>query len=155
MKLQNIKITHCYESPTNPRGLEIRRPAFQELVASVREKGVLMPVLARPQKDKFEIVAGNRRLRAAKVAGLTEIPARIEEMTDIEVREAQIVENLQRADVHPLEEGMAYRKLIEESGYDVAAVGRKSRQVRELRARPPCAHQFSSNPPRRDSARTK
>src|SRR5262249_11770211 len=85
----------------------------------------LMPILVRSQKGKFEVVAGNRRLRAAKEAGLREIPAHIAELTDTEAREAQIVENLQRADVHPLEEGAAYRDLIEQSGHDVEAVAAK------------------------------
>lgn len=114
-KLQSIEITKCVESPTNPRGTKFDGPEFDELVASIKEKGVLMPVLARPTKSGYEIVAGNRRYRAAKKAGLTELPARIVEMTDTEVREAQIVENLQRADVPPLDEAEAYRQLIETS----------------------------------------
>jgi ParB family transcriptional regulator, chromosome partitioning protein len=125
MELQTIKISQCFESPTNPRGSKFEGKEFDELVASVTEKGVLMPILVRPQKGKFEVVAGNRRFRAAAKAGLTELPARVVEMTDIEAREAQIVENLQRADVHPLEEGAAYRDLIEKSGYDVEAVAVK------------------------------
>src|SRR5690349_8738274 len=124
-ELQTLPIGKCFESPTNPRGSKLEGPELDELVASIKEKGVLMPVLARPVKDKFEIVAGNRRFRAATLAGLKEIPARVSEMSDAEAREAQIVENLQRADVHPLEEGTAYRKLIEEAGYDVPAVAAK------------------------------
>ena len=125
MELKNLPIAKCYESPTNPRGTKFEGPEFDELVASIKEKGVLMPILAREIKGKFEIVAGNRRLRAASKAGLMEIPARIATMSDTEAREAQIVENLQRADIHPLEEGEAYRQLIEKSGYDISAVGAK------------------------------
>src|SRR5579883_718234 len=125
MDLRSLKIAECFESPTNPRGTKFEGQEFAELVASIKEKGILVPVLARPHKNKFEVVAGNRRLRAAKQAGLEEIPAHVSEMTDIEAREAQIVENLQRADVHPLEEGAAYRNLIEQSGYDVEAVAAK------------------------------
>ena len=115
MELKTIKVSDCYEFPTNPRGAKFEGKEFDELVASVKEKGVLMPVLARPNGKRFEIVAGNRRLRAAKEAGLAEIPARIADMTDIEAREAQIVENLQRADIHPIDEAAAYRDLIENS----------------------------------------
>ncbi|AVT83650.1 hypothetical protein RPYSC3_47900 [Rhodopseudomonas palustris] len=80
-----------------------------------------MPVLARPAAGgKYEIVAGNRRLRAAAEAGLTRIPARVVEMTDTEAREAQIVENLQRADIHPIDEADAYRKLIETQRYEIS-----------------------------------
>ena len=125
MELQNVKIKDCVELPTNPRGSKFEGAEFNELVASIKEKGVLMPILVRPQKGKYEVVAGNRRFRAAQTLRLSEIPARVVEISDTEVREAQIVENLQRADVHPLEEGTAYRNLIEQSGYDVAAVAAK------------------------------
>lgn len=130
MQLQNIKIAEVSESKTNPRGIEFVGTEFSELVDSIKEKGILMPILVRQtSKTKlsaaYEVVAGNRRLRAAKEAGLKEIPAQVVEMDDNEVLEAQIVENLQRADVHPLEEGEAYRKLIEESKYEIAAVAAK------------------------------
>lgn len=133
MELQNLEIAKCFESPTNPRGAKFEGAEFDELVASVKEKGVLMPVLARlihnrPKNGggaKFEIIAGNRRFRAAQKAGLTEIPARVVAMTDTEVREAQIVENLQRADIHPIDEGFAYRDLIETAKLDVAGVAAK------------------------------
>jgi ParB family chromosome partitioning protein len=141
MQLQNLLVSECYESETNPRGTDFEGKQFDELVASVKEKGVLVPVLARayPLKDgnvqKYEVIAGNRRLRAAKKAGLKEIPAQVVKMTDEEAREAQIVENLQRQDVHPLEEGEAYRQLIEDGGRtvkDVAVkVGKSETYVRQ------------------------
>jgi len=93
---------------------------------------VLVPVLARPRQGagrKYEVIAGSRRFRAAYKAGLLEIPAHIVEMTDDEAREAQIVENLQREDVHPLEEGEAYRQLIEDGGRTVKDVSVKSREA--------------------------
>ncbi len=124
--LQMVKVSQCYFSPTNPRGTVAVNSELKELIASVKEKGVLVPVLAREIEDGYEVIAGARRLRAAIVAELIEIPAHIVEMNDVEVREAQIVENLQRADIHPLEEGEAYRQLIEAGdGYDVEAVGKK------------------------------
>lgn len=126
MKLELLSVSQCYESETNPRGTDFAGKAFDELVASIREKGVLLPVLARPRKKsgklQFEVVAGNRRLRAAKEAGLTEIPAQVEEMTDDQAREAQIVENLQRQDIHPLEEGQAYRQLIEDRQFAIKEI---------------------------------
>ncbi len=134
--LQILKVSECYESETNPRGKDFAGKQFDELVASIKEKGVLVPVLARQTparmpkgatafEARFEVVAGNRRLRAAKQAGLKEIPAQVQQMTDDEAREAQIVENLQRADVHPLEEGEAYRQLIEDGGKTVKDVSVK------------------------------
>lgn len=142
MQLVSLKVSECYESETNPRGKDFGGKSFEELVASVKEKGVLVPVLARQmplrtrtEETQYEIIAGNRRLRAAKQAGLKEIPAQLVEMTDDEAREAQIVENLQREDVHPLEEGEAYRQLIEDGGRtvkDVAVkVGKSETYVRQ------------------------
>lgn len=115
MKLINIMVADCKQSATNISG-RTEGKAFDELVESIKEKGILVPVLAREtKKGSYEVIAGNRRLAAAKVAGLKEIPAQLVEMTDLEAREAQIVENLQRQDIHPLEEGEAYRQLIEKS----------------------------------------
>lgn len=115
--LKNILISQIVPSKTNPRG-DFKVKEFDELVSSIQAKGILMPILVRPIKgkaDSFEVVAGHRRLAAAKVAGLDKVPAQVTEMTDVEAREAQIVENLQRQDVHPLDEGEAYRALIEKS----------------------------------------
>ncbi len=138
MNLQSIKVSACYESETNPRGADFDNASFKDLVASVKEKGVLVPVLVRQRAKsgkEFEVVAGSRRLRAAKEAGLKEIPAQIVEMSDTEAREAQIVENLQRQDIHPLDEGNAYRELIEEGSLtvkDVAIkVGKSETYVRD------------------------
>jgi ParB family chromosome partitioning protein len=125
MQLQNLKVSECRESETNPRGTDFAGKSFSELVASVSEKGILVPVLARKSGKGYEIIAGNRRLRAAKEAGLKEIPAQVVDMTDDEAREAQIVENLQREDVHPLEEGEAYRQLIEDGDRTVKDISVK------------------------------
>src|SRR6185437_15484760 len=101
MKLQTIKVSDAYESENNPRGNDFKVASFDDLVASVKEKGVLVPVIARPRKKgakQYEIVAGNRRFRAAQLAGVKEIPARIEDLTDEQAQEIQIIENLQRED---------------------------------------------------------
>lgn len=124
-----IKVSEAKQSPTNTKG-RTEGKAFDELVASIKEKGVLQPVLARPmigggKIGKYEVVAGNRRLAAAREAGLEEIPAQIVDMTDAEAMEAQIVENLQRSDIHPMDEGHAYRNLIEASKMEVVAVAAK------------------------------
>lgn len=132
-----IELGEIAFSPTNTRG-KGDNLNLTDLVASIKEKGVLMPILVRPnkKKDGFEVVAGHRRLAASKLAGLKSIPARILDLTDVEAREAQIVENLQREDVHPLDEGKAYRDLIEKSKphytiEDVAEkVGKSTKYVR-------------------------
>lgn len=112
MKLINIQVADAKLSATNAKGRNEGK-AFEELVASIKEKGVLTPILIREtSKGKYEVIAGNRRLAAAKEAGLKEIPAQVAEMTDVEAQEAQIVENLQREDIHPLEEAEACIQLI-------------------------------------------
>lgn len=126
MELKNIKVKEISETKTNPRGDNFEDKNFDELVESIKEKGILMPVLVRKgQKKTYEIIAGSRRLKAAKILKFEEIPAKIVEMNDIEAMEAQIVENLQRQDVHPLDEGEAYRKLIEKSKYEISAIAAK------------------------------
>ncbi len=128
MNLQNIKVADAWTSATNIKG-RTEGPEFKDLVASIKEKGVLVPVLARKMKKKvgteyYEVIAGNRRLVAAREAGLKEIPAQIVEMTDNEAREAQIIENLQRQDVHPLDEAEAYFSLVKTTA-DIKAVAAK------------------------------
>lgn len=135
MKLINIKIADAKLSATNAKG-RTEGKSFEELVASIKEKGVLTPILVREQsKGQYEVIAGNRRLAAAKSAGLTEIPAQLVEMNDIEAREAQIVENLQRENIHPLDEGESYRQLFEGHHQEIktiaAKVGKSETYVRQ------------------------
>lgn len=106
---------------------------LEELAASIRERGVLQPILVRrhPQEpDAWQIVAGERRWRAAQMARLTEVPIVVREMDDLEVHEVAVIENVQRADLNPLEEAEAYRLLMDRFGRTqdaVAGVVGKSR----------------------------
>ena len=122
--LTNIKIADCFLSKTNTAGRNEGK-SFDELVESIKEKGILSPILVRAVGKKYEVVAGNRRFAAAKVCEHVMIPAMVAVMSDIEAREAQIVENLQRADIHPLDEGEAYRGLIEKSKYSLEDIATK------------------------------
>jgi ParB family chromosome partitioning protein len=88
--------------------------AIADLVESVREKGILQPILVRPLDGGFEIIAGERRWRAAQRAQLHEVPCIVREFTDREALEVALVENLQRQDLTPLEEADGYRRLIDE-----------------------------------------
>ena len=107
------------------------RRAFSEaeleaLTASIREKGVLQPILIRPLpggEEAYQIVAGERRWRAAQRAGLTHIPAVIRELDDRQVLEIAIIENVQRADLNPIEEAQGYRALIDRFGRTQEALG--------------------------------
>lgn len=135
--MKNINLGQLVVSRENPSE-RYEETALAELVASVKAKGVLMPILVRPKGKNYEVVAGARRVKAAAEAGLTAIPARIETMSDTEAREARIVENLQRKDVHPLEEAEAYRTLIEsgkKTKYDITElahqVGKTESYVRD------------------------
>ncbi|MEX3967309.1 ParB/RepB/Spo0J family partition protein [Paraburkholderia sp. EG286B] len=119
-------------SPTNPRK---RFPETEqaELTASVRKHGVLQPLLVRPWPDDdtglFEIVAGERRFRAANTAGLADIPVLVRELTDDEVLHIQIVENLQRKDLHPLEEADGY-KVLSDRGHTLEQIAAEVSQTR-------------------------
>lgn len=114
------------ESRTNPRR-HFDKDDLAELVESIRTHGILTPLLARPVRDgeRLEIVAGARRFRAAAVAGLEEIPVQVRDMTDKEALEAQVIENLQRADVHPLDEGLGYRALAEKLDLTVPEIAER------------------------------
>lgn len=90
---------------------------LQELASSIREHGVLQPVLVRPLGEFYEIIAGERRWRAAEIAGLQTIPALVKEMPDIEAAEISLVENLQREDLSAIEEARAYKYLLEQYDY--------------------------------------
>lgn len=111
-----IPVDEIRPNPFQPRDLkELEKdPRFLELVVSIKEKGVLQPVVVRRRRDGYELVAGERRWRAAKAAGLPTIPAVVREVEDREMLEEALVENLQREDLNPIEEALAYRKLTEE-----------------------------------------
>jgi ParB/RepB/Spo0J family partition protein len=109
--LVHLPLADIDESATNPRTL-FREDALEDLTASIRMRGVLQAILVRPAGTRYELVAGARRLRAAGRAGLTTIPACVRAMDDREARQAQVIENLQREEVHPLDEAEAYEGLI-------------------------------------------
>jgi ParB family chromosome partitioning protein len=120
----DIPLVDISVSATNPRKL-FKQDALEDLAASIRKHGVLQPILIRPVAKGFEIVAGERRYRASKIAGADKVPCRIKEMSDSEALEVQVIENLQREDVHPLEEAQGYAELLKLPGYDVAAIADK------------------------------
>lgn len=115
---QRIPIEQIEPNPNQPRR-DFLPEALEELAASIREKGVIQPLIVRkhPSKDGYEIVAGERRWRAAQIAQLHELPVIIRDFTDTEVLEVAIIENIQRADLNPLEEALAYRQLMDRFGH--------------------------------------
>jgi len=123
-EFQMVKVGTLVESKTNPRR-RFDETALTELTESIRTKGILVPLLVRPNGQGFEIVAGARRFRAAKAAKVEDVPVRVRPMSDTEVLEIQVLENLQREDLHPLEEAEGYRALTMQAHYDVATIAAK------------------------------
>ena len=113
IQVDEIEITLISPRENQPRK-SFDPQLLQELADSIREHGVLQPILIRPIGNRYEIVAGERRWRAAGMAGLENLPALIREMEDAEVAEISLIENLQRDDLSVIEEALAYRNLMEE-----------------------------------------
>ena len=108
-----------HANPDQPRRA-FNEEALRELANSIAEKGVIQPIIVRKHPiidDEFEIVAGERRWRASQIAQLHEIPAIVREYTDTEVLEVAIIENIQRADLNPIDEGAGYRQLMQKFGH--------------------------------------
>ena len=122
---QFIAIDQIRESATNPRQT-FDEAKLHELAESIRQHGLIQPITVRPISDGFEIVAGARRFRAAQLAELFSLPARVVELTDGQSLEWALVENSQRVDVHPYEEAQGFQRLLDLPGYDVAALVDKS-----------------------------
>lgn len=115
-EIQLIEISKLKANPYQPRKLFQER-ALEELASSIKEHGIIHPIIVRKKGKKFEIIAGERRYRAAEIAGLTEVPAIIKDMTEQQMMEIAILENLQREDLTPIEEAEAYNNLIEKLGF--------------------------------------
>lgn len=128
---QMLPLSRLHESPTNPRRV-FDEHKLQELAESLRVQGLIQPIVARPNADGFEIVAGARRFRAAQLAELTEIPTRVVTLTDEQALEWQLIENSQRVDVHPYEEARGFQRLLDMPGYDVAALAAKTGKSESL-----------------------
>jgi ParB family chromosome partitioning protein len=108
-----------------------KRSATQN-AASLKAQGLIQPIVARPNADGFEIVAGARRYRAAQLAELSEIPTRVVSLTDEQALEWALIENSQRVDVHPYEEAQGFQRLLDLPGYDVASLAEKTGKSESL-----------------------
>ncbi len=108
-----VKITKVEPNREQPRK-NFDEDALLELSESIKQFGLLQPILVQDRKDYYEIIAGERRWRAAKLAGLKEVPVIIKNLTEQEIVEIALIENIQREDLNPIEEALAYKKLLEE-----------------------------------------
>ncbi|MBA1334739.1 MAG: Chromosome (plasmid) partitioning protein ParB [Firmicutes bacterium] len=113
--VQEVEITAITPNRNQPRQ-NFDKEKLEELAQSISQHGIVQPVLLRKVERGYEIVAGERRWRAARMAGMKAIPAVVKELDDRQVMELALIENLQREDLHPLEEAEAYRKLADEFG---------------------------------------
>lgn len=121
----NMPLVSLRESDLNPRK-HYNEHRLEELAESIRTRGIITPLLARPAKGGlYEIAAGHRRFRAAQLAGIQWAPVRIMDLTDEAFLEVVSIENLQREDIHPLEEGDGFRELLKRNRYDTAALADK------------------------------
>src|SRR5947199_7633568 len=112
-KIRAVPLSSITPSPLQPRK-EFQRDALQELVDSIRQHGIIQPLIDRPADGRHELIAGERRWRAAQEAGLTEVPVIIRTASDLEVLELSLIGNLQRTDLNPIEEAQGYFRLADE-----------------------------------------
>ena len=108
-----VKINQVEPNRDQPRK-DFDEDALVELADSIKQFGILQPLIVQKKKDYYEIIAGERRLRAAKIAGVKEVPVIVKEFTDQEIVEISLIENIQRENLNPIEEAMAYKRLLEE-----------------------------------------
>lgn len=124
--VKQIPLVQIGANPDQPRKT-FTEAELSDLAASIKEKGVLQPILLRAVSGRpymYEIVAGERRFRASKLAGLTEIPALVKQITPESAMEIALIENVQRENLNPIEEGNAYKNIMEKCGYELADVAR-------------------------------
>ena len=124
--LRQIDVDRIWPNPNQPRK-EFDETALNELAQSMKRDGLIQPVVVRPAREagQYELIAGERRWRAAQVAGLLKVPAIVREVADDHVLELALIENLQREDLNPVEAAMAFRSLIDELGLTQQEVGER------------------------------
>jgi ParB family chromosome partitioning protein len=122
--IQEVPIDRLVPNPWQPRQ-DLREEALQELAASIREHGLIQPLIVTQTHDGYQIIAGERRWRAARLAGLQTVPVIVKEASERDKLELALVENLQRADLNPLEEALAYQQLIREFGLTQTEIARR------------------------------
>lgn len=118
-----VSIDKINPNPNQPR-THFNETLLNELADSIRENGVLQPLLVRKKGESYEIIAGERRYQASKIAGLEELPVIVKEVDDQKMLELALIENLQRSDLNPIEEAKGYRQLIKASGMTQEALSK-------------------------------
>lgn len=122
--LKEVALVKIITGKTNPRS-DFNEQSIQELAESIKENGLLQPLLVRPIDEGYELVCGERRLRACKMIDLKSVPVQIKDLNDQETLEAQIIENLEREDVHPLREAETFKLMIAKGDYGIEDIATK------------------------------
>lgn len=120
-----LAIDSITPNPLQPRSV-FRQERLEELAASIRANGIIQPLIVRRHGDAYQIVAGERRWRAAQLAGLTEVPAVLQDVADPRMLELALIENIQREDLNPIETAHAYDRLARELGLSQEEIGRRT-----------------------------
>lgn len=123
-EIKEIMIEDIFPNPDQPRR-EFDEDKLRELSDSIKEHGLLQPILVKPEGNRYYVIAGERRLRACKLAGLDRISCIVRSCSEQEMTEKALIENIQRSDLSPVEEGLAYARLIEEYGLTQEQVAKK------------------------------
>lgn len=123
-RIEHIAVGKLIVNPFQPRKI-FNEEALKELAESIKEHGIIQPIVVRKKEKRYEIIAGERRFRAAKLAGLKEVPAIVKEMTEQQMMEVAILENLQREDLTPIEEAEAYSSLIDNLNFTQDALAKR------------------------------
>lgn len=123
-RVLEVEIHRLHPNPRQPR-VHFEAKALEELSHSIADSGLLQPILVRPRGADYEIVAGERRWRAAQLAGLTRVPVIVRDVADSQMLQLALVENLQRSDLGPMEEARAYHTLVEDLGLSQEEVARR------------------------------
>lgn len=118
-----VSIEKIHPNPNQPR-THFNETQLQELSESIKENGVLQPLLVRKKGTEYEIIAGERRYQASKLAGLEELPVIVKDVDDQKMLELALIENLQRSDLNPIEEARGYKQLLKESGMTQEALSK-------------------------------
>lgn len=129
--VETINIAYIHPNQYQPRK-QFDEDSLKELSESIKQHGVIQPIIVRKVDSGYQIVAGERRWRAAKIAGLSEIPAIVKDFDDLQVMEIALIENLQREDLNPIEEAKAYKALIEQFNLTQEEISKKIGKSRSV-----------------------
>lgn len=121
-RIDYVEVAKIRPNRYQPRK-EFNKERLDELISSIKEKGVVQPILIRPCEDGYELIAGERRLRAVKSLGYEQIPAVVKNVDDINAIELSLIENIQREELNPIEEASAYQRLIDEFNFTQEIIG--------------------------------